>query len=63
MPFNSMKTKKTLNEYKLAKSKDTDEMPHDVAFYQCLHCLIRQNQSSEKETQSVTPQYKYNGPF
>ena len=24
-------------------------MPHNAAFYQCLHCLLRQNQSIEKE--------------
>ena len=24
----------------LAKSEDPDEMPHNVAFHQCLHCLL-----------------------
>ena len=33
----------------LANSEDPDEMLHGVAFHQCLHCLLRQNQSSEKE--------------
>ena len=33
----------------LANSVDPDEMPHYVAFHQGLHCLLRQNQSSEKE--------------
>ena len=27
----------------LAKSEDPDEMPHDVAFHQGLHCLLNQN--------------------
>ena len=45
-----------------ANSEVPDEMPHDVAFHQGLHCLLRQNQSSEKETHfffinSVAPQY------
>ena len=26
-------------------------MPHNVAFHQGLHCLLRQNQSSKKEIQ------------
>ena len=25
------------------------EMPHDMAFYQCLRCLLHQKQSSKKE--------------
>ena len=33
----------------LAKSEDPDEMPLNVAFHQGLHCLLRQNQSSEKK--------------
>ena len=36
----------------LAKCEDPDEMPHNAAFHQGLHCLPRRNQSSEKETQS-----------
>ena len=31
-------------------SKDPDEMPHNTAFHQGLHCLLRQKLSSEKET-------------
>ena len=34
-----------------ANSEDTDEMPHDATFHHSLHCLLRQNQSSKKETQ------------
>ena len=33
----------------LANSGDPDEMPHYAAFYLGLHCLLRQNRSSEKE--------------
>ena len=33
----------------LANSEDTNEMPHNATFYQGLHCLLRQNRSSEKE--------------
>ena len=29
-----------------AISEDPDEMPHNAAFHQGLHCLLRQNQSS-----------------
>ena len=32
----------------LANSEDPDEMPHHAAFHQGLHCLISQNQPSEK---------------
>ena len=32
-----------------ATSEDPDKMPHYAAFYQALHCLLRQNRSSEKE--------------
>ena len=35
----------------MADSADPDEMPHKAAFHQGLHCLLRQNQSSEKEIQ------------
>ena len=34
----------------LENSEDPDEMPHN-AFHQGQHCLLRQNQSSEKEIQ------------
>ena len=33
----------------LANSEDPDEILHYAAFHQCLHCLLRQKQSSEKE--------------
>ena len=33
----------------LANSVDPDEMPHDAAFHHDLHCLLRQNQFSEKK--------------
>ena len=29
----------------LANSEDPDEMPHNAALHQCLHCLLRQKQS------------------
>ena len=32
----------------LANSEDQDEMPHNVAFDQSVHCLLRKKQSSEK---------------
>ena len=35
----------------MAKSEDPDEIPHNEAFHQELHCLLRQNQSSEEEIQ------------
>ena len=35
----------------LANSEDRDEMPHDAAFHQGLHCLLRQEHSSEKKLQ------------
>ena len=33
----------------LANSEDPDEMLHNAAFHQGLHCLLRQKQISEKE--------------
>ena len=33
----------------LANPEDLDKMPHNAAFHQALHCLLRQNQSSVKE--------------
>ena len=35
----------------LENSEDPDEMPHNGAFHQCLHYLLRQKLSSEKEIQ------------
>ena len=37
----------------LANSEDTDDMPHYAAFHQGLHCLLRQNRSSEKEIKFI----------
>ena len=33
----------------LANSEDPDEMLHNLAFHVGQHCLLRQNQSSEKK--------------
>ena len=33
----------------LANSEDPDEMQHDAAFHQGLHCLLRSKQHSETE--------------
>ena len=47
----------------LANSEDPDEIPHNAAFHQGLHSLLRQEQSSEKEIQyfleiiTCDPQY------
>ena len=38
--FNPLYTKNP-EKGTLANSKEPDEMPHDVAFHQGLHCLIR----------------------
>ena len=35
----------------LGNSEDPDEMPHNAAFHQDLHCFLKQNHSSEKETE------------
>ena len=35
----------------LANSEDPDEMSHNAAIHQGLHCLLQQKQSSEKEIQ------------
>ena len=35
----------------LANNEDPDEMPHDAAFHQRLHYLVKQNRPSEKEIQ------------
>ena len=35
----------------LTISEDPDKMPHNAAFHQGMHCLLRPNQSSEKEIQ------------
>ena len=47
----------------MAISENSDEMPLKAPFHQGLHCLLKQNQSSEKEIHFffklylVTPQY------
>ena len=46
--FNLLKTRNPKTGT-LADSVDPDEMPHNAAFHQYLHCLVRQNQTSEKE--------------
>ena len=33
----------------MTNCEDLDETPHQAAFHHDLHCLLRQNQSSEKE--------------
>ena len=35
----------------LANSEEPDEMRHDAAFHQGLHCLLIQNRSSKKKIQ------------
>ena len=50
----------------LANSEDPDEMPHNVAFVQSVHCLLRQKRSSEKYTfmkLNLLPLNIYNGPY
>ena len=32
----------------LTNSEDQDEMPHDVAFHQGMHCLLRQKINRER---------------
>ena len=39
-PFTFLNTGKLAT---FADGKDPDEMPHDVAFHQSLHCLLRLN--------------------
>ena len=47
--INYLKTR-NLKTGTLANSADPDEMLHNAAFHQGLHCLLRHKQSSEKET-------------
>ena len=35
----------------LTNSEDPDEMQHNAAFHQCLHCLLRLKLTSDKEIQ------------
>ena len=44
-----LKTGKTFLD-NLKISEDPDEMPHYAAFHQGLHCLLRQNRSSQNNT-------------
>ena len=37
----------------MANSEYQDEMPHNAAFHQGLHCLPKQKQSLEKEIQNL----------
>ena len=37
----------------LANSEDLDEMQHNAAFHQGLHCLLRFRQPSERELHSI----------
>ena len=48
--FYPLKTRNSLMGT-LSDSADLDEMRHHDAFYQDLHCLLRQNRSSEKDLQ------------
>ena len=41
----------TLFVLTIADSVDRDEMPHNMAFHQGLHCLLRQKRSSENKLQ------------
>ena len=54
--FNALLTRNPLTGT-LANSEDPDEMPHDVAFHQGLHCLLRHNRSSEEEIQYFVLNY------
>ena len=38
-----------MEKYFGKNSEDPNEMPHNAAFHQGLHCLLRQIRSSEKE--------------
>ena len=50
-----------------ANSEDTDEMQHDAAFHQGLHCLQKSKRSSDKKKYNIflhynlTPLDVYNG--
>ena len=37
----------------LANGEDPDEMSHNAAFHQVLHCLLRQKQYSEKKNNNL----------
>ena len=42
---------------RLANSEDPDEMPHNAAFHQGLHNLLRQKGSSENKIQFLFGNY------
>ena len=52
----------------LVKIEDPDEMPHNAAFHQGLHCLLLQKQSLVKEIHFLCENFNlwplsiYNGP-
>ena len=46
---NLKKDQKPLTRY-LTNSEDPDEVQHNAAFHQGLHCLLRQNRSSLKNS-------------
>ena len=39
------------------KPEDPDQMPHNVVFHQDLHCLLRQNMSSDQELMHIFGNY------
>ena len=41
----------------LANSEDPDEMPHDAAFHQVLHCLLRKNVDLGRKIYNVLGNY------
>ena len=50
----------------LANSEDPDEMPHNAAFHQGLHYLLRPKQYSEEDVQfllEIVPLDINNGPL
>ena len=47
--FNHLYTNKNLNRY-FTNSEDPDEMSHNAAFHQGLHCLLKQKRYSDKNT-------------
>ena len=56
---------KPLNGY-FTNSEDPDEVPHDAAFHQGLHCLLRlkkifRPKNTFLENYNLTPQDMYNG--
>ena len=50
LSFNPLRTRKLITGTS-ANNEDPDEMLHYAAFHRSLHCLLRQNRSSEEEIQ------------